>query len=39
LNGHLSKINGFAFSSDGKSLVSGSDDGTAVVWDLSKVIR
>ncbi|HEY7310706.1 MAG TPA: WD40 repeat domain-containing protein [Gemmataceae bacterium] len=32
--GHLATINCLAFAADGKTLVSGSDDTTILVWDL-----
>lgn len=35
LVGHSGQVNTAAFSPDGASLVSGSTDGTAVVWDLA----
>ncbi len=34
--GHLGPITSLAFSPDGKRLVSGSDDSTALVWDLTQ---
>jgi WD40 repeat protein len=33
LEEHWGRVNGLAFSSDGETLVSGSDDRTVVVWD------
>ena len=33
--GHLGCVNSFAFSADGKMLISGSNDTTALVWDLT----
>ncbi len=35
LRGHRGVITGFAFSADGRRLVSGSADTTALVWDLT----
>jgi WD40 repeat protein len=32
LNGHVERVNSIAFSPDGLSIVSGSDDRTAKVW-------
>ncbi|AGL17357.1 SARP family transcriptional regulator [Actinoplanes sp. N902-109] len=34
LRGHAGRVNDVAFSADGRRLVSGSDDGTARVWDV-----
>jgi RNA polymerase sigma-70 factor (ECF subfamily) len=34
--GHTRAVNGLAFSPDGKSLVSGSADGTVKLWDVGK---
>lgn len=33
--GHRGSVNAVAFTLDGRSLVSGGDDATALVWDLS----
>ena len=33
--GHLAAVNAVAFTPDGRSVVSGSDDATALVWDVS----
>jgi RNA polymerase sigma factor (sigma-70 family) len=35
ITGHLDSIQALAFSSDGQRLISGSDDGTALIWDVS----
>jgi WD40 repeat protein len=35
MRGHRSRINGIAFSSDGKLMASGSDDQTARIWDMA----
>ncbi len=35
LEGHRSAVNALAFTRDGRSLVSGSEDGTALIWDVS----
>ncbi len=34
LNGHLATVDCVAFSADSNYLVSGSDDGTALIWDV-----
>jgi RNA polymerase sigma factor (sigma-70 family) len=34
--GHQTRINGLVFTPDGKSLVSASDDGTVLVWDVAR---
>jgi RNA polymerase sigma factor (sigma-70 family) len=35
-DGHAAPISALVFSTDGARLASGSEDGTAVVWDLGK---
>lgn len=39
LRGHDSLVRGLAFSPDGKKLVSGQSDSTALVWDVSAARR
>lgn len=34
LKGHDSVVRALAFSSDGTQLISGSSDGTAIIWDI-----
>jgi hypothetical protein len=36
--GHLGPITSIAFTPDGKALVSGSADGTALLWDVERVV-
>jgi len=38
LTGHRARINALAYSPDGKLLVSGSDDTTALLWDLAGLL-
>jgi WD40 repeat protein len=35
LTGEWARLGGLAFTPDGRSLVSGSEDGTGMVWDVS----
>lgn len=37
LDGHRDPVEALAFASDGRRLASGSQDGTAVVWDVAVV--
>jgi WD40 repeat protein len=39
LKGHLGMVNTFAFSAEGKTLVSGSDDSTILIWDVSECLK
>ena len=39
LEGHGGTIGSLAFSPDGSTFTSGSEDGTALVWDLARVLR
>jgi WD40 repeat protein len=32
--GHLDSVQALAFSADGRKLLSGSDDGSALLWDM-----
>lgn len=35
LNGHYRKVNSISFNTDGNLLISGSDDRTSIIWDVS----
>ncbi|MYB02426.1 WD40 repeat domain-containing protein, partial [Candidatus Poribacteria bacterium] len=37
LMGHMDSVEGVSLSPDGKTLVSGSVDGTILLWDTSSV--
>ncbi|MGV0105216.1 hypothetical protein NSTCB13_03931 [Nostoc sp. DSM 114160] len=37
LTGHSGEVNGISFSPDGKTLVSGSKDGTAILWNVENL--
>ncbi len=39
LSGHNGWIRNLAFSADGKTMTSGSDDGTILLWDWEKCIK
>ena len=39
LKGHTNVVESLTFSSDGKTLVSGSRDGTILIWDLEKTFN
>ena len=38
LSGHTQNVSSISFSADGKTLVSGSGDGTVLVWDIPSII-
>jgi WD40 repeat protein len=38
LKGHFGWVNAAAFSADGRTLVTGGEDGKAIVWDLTKLV-
>ena len=35
LTGHTTQVKSLTFSSDGETLVSGSDDGTVLLWKVN----
>ncbi len=37
--GHQDVVRAIAFSADGGILASGSDDGTALIWDVRELVR
>ena len=37
LNGHTNIVNSVAFSSNGTQIVSGSDDNSVRIWDISMI--
>ncbi|MYA58042.1 hypothetical protein F4X88_17305 [Candidatus Poribacteria bacterium] len=39
LSKHNNWVKALTFSSDGKILASGSQDGTVLVWDLNKIMK
>lgn len=39
LRGHLGNVNSVAFAPDGQTLISASDDGTLLVWDMTGRLR
>ncbi len=39
LKGHGNAVSGLAFSPDGKKLISGSGDNTAIIWDVDEKSR
>jgi hypothetical protein len=38
LPGHRMRLTSLAFAPDGQTLVTGAEDGTALVWDLAEVV-
>jgi WD40 repeat protein len=38
LRGHGAPVRAIAFSPDGRTLVSGSDDGSAIIWDATGLV-
>ena len=38
LSGHTERITTLVFSHDGKTLASGSEDGTVLLWDWNKIV-
>jgi WD40 repeat protein len=36
---HSEKVNSVVFSRDGQAIVSGSSDGTMIVWDLQQILK
>ncbi len=38
LKGHFAWVQSAAFSADGRLLITGGDDGKAIVWDLAKLV-
>ena len=39
LKGHPSRIEALAFTPDGTTLISASDDGTLLLWDFAKAVK
>ncbi len=38
LKGHFAWVQSAAFSADGRWLITGGDDGKAIIWDLAKLV-